>query len=270
MELKKVFAIAFAVLGIAGCSQNLMRDFSDANSDDALIYNAKSEVNAQNYQVAIDILTNQLSAAGKTKVSARETLASAYAGKCGLNFINYMDSISTATTGSAMYLAAHPFVGVAVDSASCLLALQTLDLIGSTATRTTDQNAFAAVIGMVLMGSAVRLYTDNSPVNGDDAPDAPNIACTLTAQQVDEIILGYGYMSTNISYLGAQLGSSTNTFNNSISTCQAVAGSSCSITDPAQITQPLRDTMMDLLNTSQYGVGTVDGSIPANIPGACP
>mgnify|MGYP001579266345 FL=1 len=153
---------------------------------------------------------------------------------------------------------------------SCLSALQTLDLIGSNTERTANQNAFAAVVGMVLMGSATRLYTDDNPVHGDGSEDALNASCGLTNAQVDNVILGYAYMAQNFAALSGQIGdSSSTTVSDSINICNAIAGGACSNTDPAQITDFMRDTMRDLMNTVEYGVGTADGSNPLLIPVAC-
>ncbi len=267
--LKRFFAF-ITVFFLFSCTGNLLRDMADQDTDDALIFDAQTAVNAQDYDTAIDILTNKLSSSGQVKEQARELLASAYAGKCGLNFIDFTDGLANSTSGSAFTLSAQPFVGVAVSSTFCLSSLQTLDLIGPTEQRTVDQNAFASVVGMVLMGSATRLYTDNNPTNGDGVQDAVDISCSLTDAQVDEIVLGYGYMSKNFSALSSQIGSASSTFSGSISTCQSVAGSSCEITNPASIDNTIRDTMKDLLNTTQYGVGVEDGSNPVNIPTACP
>lgn len=250
---------------------NVLSELGAKKSDDALIFDAKRAVNEMRYDDAVLILTQELSAGGQTKAEAREVLASAYAGKCGLNFLNYTNSLSTATSGSAFVLMSSPFIGVSVAPNFCLTALQTLDLIGTNAQRTQDQNAFAAVLGMVLLGSATRQYTDSTPATGDGAQDALNISCTLTDAQVDNVVLGYAYMSQNYSSVSGQIGStSSTTISDSINICNSVAGSSCSNTDPTAITPLVRDTMRDLMNTADYGVGTADGSSTILIPAACP
>ena len=268
---KIFFIFILSVSFLVGCSANFLKELASKNSDDAIIYDAQVAVNEQNYDLAINLLTVKLSAVGQAKVEARETLASAYAGKCGLNFIDFVDGLANASSGSAFILVSSPFVGKVVQPNYCLQSLQTLDLIGSTATRTTDQNAFASVVGMVLMGSATRLYTDNNPTDGDGVQDVADISCTLTDAQIDNVVLGYGYMAKNFSALTTdQIGSSSgDAISDSIDACTAAAGSSCEITDPAAITDDLRKTMRDLLNTVDYGVGTVDGSNPLLIPGAC-
>ncbi|MCC2678706.1 MAG: hypothetical protein K0R29_1282 [Pseudobdellovibrio sp.] len=271
MKLIKTLQLFIVLFFLAGCSINLFREMADKNTDEALLYDAQKAVNNRDYDTAIDIINNQLGGSARVTTEAREILASAYAGKCGLNFLEFVDGLANATAGTAFQLASSPFVGTAVDSAYCLQSLQTIDLIGTNAERTVDQNAFAAVVGMVLMGSATRLYTDNTPVDGDGTPDAPDISCSLTDNQVDLVVLGYGYMSSNFSALGSQLGdSSGDTFSDSIAACESVAGSACQITDQSDITPQIRDTMRDLLNTQQYGVGSFDASSNLLIPAACP
>lgn len=266
-----ILRLLAALLIFESCGVNVLSEFGAKNSDEALYFDAQTAVNAQRYDDAITIITTRVSASGQQTTRARELLASGYAGKCGLNFVDYITKLSTAVSGSTFVLVSTPFVALSVAPDFCLTALQTLDLIGTNAQRTINQNAFAAVIGMVLMGSATRLYTDDVPVNGDGAQDAVDISCAIPSANLDKIILGYGYMSQNFSAISAQIGAtSSTTISDSIATCSAIAGSSCSNTDPALITAQMRDTMRDLMNTVQYGVGTRDGSSPALIAAACP
>lgn len=269
--MRLLFGIFILFLVLSSCGYNVFNELGSKNSDDALIFEAKQAVNVLQYDSAVTIITTRVSSSGQQKLSAREVLASAYAGKCGLNFVEYVDGLANAVSGSTFVLMANPFVGKVVDPPSCLLGLQTMDLIGTNAQRTATQNAFTAVLGMVLMGSATRLYTDNNPVNGDGAQDAAGISCGLADAQMDNVILGYAYMAQNFSSISASIGgSSETTINDSITICQGLAGAACTNTNPASITAGTRDAMKDLMNTVQYGVGTADGSNPILIPIACP
>lgn len=270
---RKFFIFVFLISFITGgCSNNLLKDFGSKSNDDSLLFDAQTAVNAQRYDEAIAIITQQVSANGQTKINARELLASAYAGKCGLNFLNYVDALSNSSSTAAFKMMSAPFVGVAVNPPYCLSSLQTLDLIGPSAQRTTDQNIFAAVVGMVLLGSATRLYTDNNPLNGDGTQDTVNASCGMTNTQIDYVVLGYAYMAQNFTYLsGSQISSGAQSeIGEAITICQNIAGSGvCNNTDPNQVSSVMRDTMKDLLNTQEYGVGTANGSDPLLIPAAC-
>lgn len=274
--MRLVFRKAFLVINIMfvlSCAQNVFYNLGSHTSDDALIIDAEKELNAQNYQGAIDIITTKVSNSGRARVDAKEILASGYAGKCGLNFINYANSLSAATSGSAYVLMMTPFVGMAVDQASCLDALNTMQSIGTTAQRTADQNSFVAIVAMSLMGTATRANVDLVPANGDGAEDSANISCTITDAEADYLVLGFGFMSQNIGFLSSSdIGSSSlATMNAIVAQCAAVGGASCTVIDPALITTQQRDTMRDFLNTTEYGTGSVvTGGNPVAIAGACP
>ena len=248
---------------------------SSKTTDDALLEDATKAVNAERYQDAIDIINLEMSVGGQARADVKQVLANGYAGKCGLNFVNFVSGLSSSSSGTAFHLMAAPFVGEVVDPSSCLTALSTMDSIGTTAQRTADQNAFTSVVGMALMGTTIRLYTDAAPAstNGDGATDSANIACSLTNAQMDLIILGFGYMAKNFSALSSQqLGSSSQaSLSGVISVCSSVPGVTCVVTDQTQISTLLRDTMRDLLNTSDYGIGSVTtNGNPLLLVGACP
>ena len=267
--------ILFVIFLLANlsCAKNILSELSSHSSDDALLQDAQVAINNLQYQAAIDIITLKVSASGKMRVSAKELLAHAYAGKCGLNFIDFVGALTTAGTVTAFKLVSVPFVQRTIDPTMCLASLITLDSIGPSAVRTLNDNAFAAIVGMSLMGTAIRSTTDITPIDGDGTPDAANIACTLTDPQIDNVILGVGYMSQNFSALGsAQIGpGSTATLTDVMNKCSAVVPGGCGITNPAAISNPLRLTMRDLLNTLEYGIGTysVSGD-DTKIPLACP
>ena len=270
IKLLNISAKVLFIFFISSCS-NVLKDIASSDEDTELLIEAKANINVLNYQAAIDILTLRISAGAKLKTEFRESLASAYAGKCGLNFASFVNSLSTATSGSAFRLMMTPFVALAVDPASCLLAANTMELIGPTTSRSANQNAFVSVVGMSLLGSQTRFSADSTPVNGDGTIDQ-NV-CALSDAVIDNVILGFGFMAKNFSALStAQLGSSSQTsINDGINQCTAVAGSTCQITNPADITPAVRNTIKDLMNTSEYGVGSVvTGGNPVAIAAACP
>lgn len=272
--IKKISHVLMALIAgwlLAACTQNILGDVASRDSDEAILFDAESAVNARDWQTAIDHI-GRMSTGGKTTVKALEVLASAYGGQCGLIFVDYTDALAAATTGSAMSMLKQPFVGVAVDPSKCRSALAQMDLIGTPSARNANQNFFTAILGMVLMGSGVRHYIDNAPAVGDGTNDV-DICSGVTNDQVDDIIIGFGYMSQNLSAVTSSAigGGSLSAITDVNDTCQSAGGSSCQITDPAAITPQLRDFFRDLTNTVEYGVGAVaTGGDDLLIPGACP
>ncbi len=254
-----------------GCAQNLFDDAASKDSDAAILFEAEAAVNDQQWDAAIGHIS-RLSSSAQSSVRAREILASAYGGQCGLIFVDYTDALAAATTGSAMSILRQPFVGLAVDPPKCRLALAQMDLIGSPGVRDSNQNFFTAILGMVLMGSGLRQYIDNSPAVGDGTNDV-DICTGMTNDQVDDVIIGFGYMSENLSTVTSTAigGGSLSAITAMDTACQQIGGSSCQITDPSQITAQMRDFFRDLTNTAEHGVGAFStGGNDAAIPGACP
>ena len=274
LKLKQMTSICLAVLAgflMAACTQNLFNDVASKDSDDAILFNAEVAVNNQDWDIAIARIVS-MSSGGQTLIKAREILASAYAGKCGLIFVKYTEALGAATTGSAMVRLKTPFVGATVDPSQCRLALTQMDLIGLPSARNTNQNFFTAVVGMVLLGSGLRYYIDNTPTIGDGANDV-DICTTVTNAQIDDLIIGFGYMSQNLSSVTSSAigGGSLTAITDMNTACQSVGGSTCQITDPALITTQLRNFFRDLVNTLEHGVGSFStGGNDMVIPGACP
>lgn len=257
---------------ISSCTTNLFEDSSIKDTDEDYLAEAQDLLNQQRYQEAIDLILTKVSVAGQNKVDAREMLSSGYAGKCGMNFIDYTENLSQQTTGSSFYRLMVPFVQKAVSPSDCYTALTNMQLLGTSSQRTLNQNTFMAVVGMVYMGSALRGYADITPSLGNGVADV-DICSGLTDAQIDDVILGFGFMAENFSAVGSTLigGSSLGSLDAVISVCTAVAGSSCAITDPANITSGIRSTFRDLINTSEYGIGSFStGGNDLLIVGACP
>jgi hypothetical protein len=268
--MKKLIFI-FLLLPLA-CSQNFLQDMSRVSPDEDKYSKAMEALNDESYDVAISIVNN-ITPAGQTVPKVRELLASAYAGKCGLNFLDYTEKLRENSSGSSMTNLMRPFIQKAVDPASCRLALEIMELIGPTEIRTTNQNIFTSITGMVLMGTALRGYADTSPALGDGAPDM-NLCSGFTNAQVDDIIIGFGFFNKNLSSVSATIiGSySSFVFGDVVTKCTDVAGAAaCAVTNPADITMPMRDIFRDLMNTQEYGIGAyITGGVSLMIPNSCP
>lgn len=266
--------LTILALFMNSCGPNVLSGLGSQTSDEYYLEEATKANNAQNYDYALDVLLNKLSAGAQARASTKELLASAYAGKCGFNFVDYVDGLAN-STGSPFNMVMQPFVQVAADPSYCLLALQTIDTIGTPSQRTTNQNTFSAITGLVLMGISLRAYADKDGTdnNGDGLMDVNNMVCQagqISDDQMNDIIVGYGYFVTNFAYIGAMLGNATSGLDDSISMCTSTPGADCDVTDKASVTSQTRDVMRRLLNTTNYGIGDEQGDDAMEIAMACP
>ncbi len=269
--MKKIIFI-FIFISLS-CSQNLFQNTSSLSPDEENYAKAMNALNMQSYDQVIAIVNNQMTPAGQFTPKVRELLASAYAGKCGLNFLDYTNKLTQQSSGSAMSNLLKPFIQVPVNPASCRLALQTMELIGPTASRTNNQNIFTSITGMVLIGTALRGYADLSPPLGDGIADI-NLCTGFTDAQINDIIIGFGFFNKNFSAVTSTMIGSYSSFalGDVVKLCNnAVGPAACSVTDPASITPPMRDSFRDLVNTQEYGIGAyVTGGDPSRVPASCP
>lgn len=271
MKKNILFLLSLGFL-LSACGPNMLSGLGSQTSDDYYLEEALKANNTQDFDTAIEILTTKLSASAQTSSKAKELLASAYAGKCGFNFINYTTALSDSTSGSAFRVAMNPFVGVSTTPSFCLLSLQTMDTIGTPAQRTSTQNTFSAITGLVMLGASLRAYADTNPATGDGTVDV-SICNGITNDQMDDIIVGYGYFATNFSYVSASLlGASTFTsLSDVVDMCNSVSGATCTVTDKADIDTDTRNIVRDLVNTAEYGIGNyVSNEDPLLIPASCP
>jgi hypothetical protein len=243
-------------------------------SDDYLMEEATKANNSRNYDYALEILTTKISSSAKTTVKAKELLASAYAGKCGFNFAEYVENLVDSVGGTAFRIAMDPFVGVELEPAYCLQALQTMDTLGTPVQRTANQNTFTAITGMVMMGASLRAYSDATPAPAGDGTIDVNLCSGVTNDQMDDVIVGYGYFATNFAYVSAALvgSSSFGSLQDVINICNGMPGGvTCTITNKTDITGLTRDTFRDIINTVEFGVGSyVCNDDVLQIPASCP
>lgn len=277
MKRNILYLFFFSGLFMTSCGPNALSGLGSESSDEYYLEEALKANNAQSYDQAINILLNKLSSGGKSTIKAKELLAGAYAGKCGFNFINYTTALSAVSgTTTAFGTAMKPFVGVQTTPSYCLSALQTMDTLGTPGQRTANQNAFTSITGLVMMGASLRTYADASPVNGDGVMDGANFICSaanVSNDKMDDIIVGFGYFSTNFAYVSASLlgSSSFSSLNDIVTMCNSVSGVTCSVTNKANVSSATRDTIRDFINTTEYGIGSyVSGGTVSGVVNACP
>lgn len=263
--------ILVLVLFLYSCDKNILSSSSSLDSDDDKYSLAMKYQNSQDYDNTIATIKS-MSPNAQTATKVQELLATGYAGKCGLNFVDYINKISAISSGTALKIMMSPFVQIKVDPVSCKLALATMEQIGPTESRLLNENIFTSITGMVLLGTSLRSYADQSPTLGDGTADR-NICSAITDSEIDDMIIGFGFFSKNFSYVSNSIvGSySKNVMTDIMTTCQNVAGSSCEITDPTLITPLMRTAFRDITNTVEFGIGPfVTGGNQQLIPSACP
>ncbi len=160
---------------IIGCSQNAFIESAKRDTDSALIFEARKLMDASAWSEAIAMI-NRMSADGQANRNTKVTLASAYAGKCGLNLIRLAEQISSSAGQNFFGLLLSALRGAnAASIAACVLAESTIQSISNVpATRTSDENVMMAFVGFAKIGAVLAAHADT---NGDGTPDPSFDAC---------------------------------------------------------------------------------------------
>ncbi len=239
------FLLLFPFLG---CS-NVYQGMANKTSDEALYEDVQILMDKQEWDEAITKL-NSLSTNFKVRSDVIEAWAGVYAGKCGLNFIDYFGALGSANLGGTTIFAylMGAWSGKTTNASYCTLAQTKMEELGATpALRTPGQNMFMAVLGMVKIGVYLK---ESYPTDGVAAA-----VCTSSAANdaiIKEVVTGMGLLTTNITYLTAVLSNSSLT--GSLDTVNTVCGSfpgACGKTDPTLVNTSDIDAFKDLLKTDR-------------------
>jgi hypothetical protein len=243
----KILALLVAI-PFLGCS-NIFQGVANKTSDEALFDDVQTLMDKQEWDEAITKL-EAMSTDYKARPDVIESWAGIYAGKCGLNFIDYFQALGDANLGGTTifgyFMAA--WSGETVNPSYCTLAQAKMEEISALPSgRTSGQNLFMAVLGMVKIGVYLK---ENFPADGVAAS-----VCTSTPSSdavIKEVVTGMGLITTNITYLTAVLSNSSLT--GSLDTVNTVCSSfpgACGKTDPDDVTTGDLDAFRDLLKTDR-------------------
>jgi len=301
----RLFIVVILFVTSMSCTQpNALGDLAQTNTDQALYIQAQQDLDNSDWDDAINILTTQLSTSYQAQPSVVQSLAGAYAGKCGVNFPDLANNMKQANSSTVLFsYIMQAFHGVAVAPAYCEQAITTMQTLGTVQTRTTDQNLYMAILGMArvgtTLGSAFSLttadggtdssfsvcnnyvagvatdgYTPAEIAGGAPAPPAqPHYF--LTNLQVQTVAAGVGLIFENISALTSAFSVTAGPLITSITSAQTECESfmgpgNCTVTSPAAVSAQLIYAYRVFLDTSSYGIGSCDPTITNyNTPGFC-
>lgn len=173
--IKIMMVLCYFVL--AGCSVNILSEFGDATTDEALLFDAKMKIDSQDWTGAIEKFA-EMSDDFRSSREVRAIEASAFAGRCGLNFLDMINTF--ANLGSTFLFRAlmESFTGsTAANVADCVEASDLIKQINATAAnRTTDENILMAFLEFAKIGAVI---SSNADPDDDGTPNwADNDSCS--------------------------------------------------------------------------------------------
>lgn len=255
------------------CGQNAFLESAKRDTDAALLFEAKKQMNGSQWTAAIDTLL-RMSPTGRAERSAKTALASAYAGRCGLNLIRLADQLSNSSGSSGLFALFMTAMQSATTSsiADCVEAEEVLRSISADpASRSVDENSMLSFVEFSKMGAILSTYADTN----DDGTADPSFDACDTGDIPEAMVRQFGTGMTlaieGLNASGSSLGSALATAVSGA--CAALAGVDpaydfCSITDPADFTADQVKALSGLIHSQDDpGLGTCTNPLAACV---CP
>ena len=221
---------------LASSCANIFREGARKDFDAAYIFDAKKLMDTQDWTGALTKLA-LVSTAAQADRSYKALKASAYAGRCGLNLISLLNTISNAGGAAFMPTLLNAFKTATVTNYNdCVLAETTLMGISTNPSlRSADENVLAALVEWAKLG-VLLASTTGFDDNDDGTIDGALGGCVpqLTDTQMDSV--GHA-LTISLASLTASATSAGNATTNFQAICTAASnagyGSFCNNVDPS-------------------------------------
>lgn len=194
------------ILGfLPSCTVNIMEEFGDPLSDEALLFEAKQLINAGSYTAAVAKfadMTPEFLADREVKIIH----ASAYAGVCGVDFLDITAALDgLGATRVFVWLVSTFTGGSAAKQTACVAAETLIKSIGTYgADRTPDENLLMAFVGLAKMGAVLSRYGDIAPADGTaDVGFDPCQIAQLPSADAKEIATGFNIAMDALENIGS-------------------------------------------------------------------
>ena len=230
--------LAVSVVSLGSC-KNAFDEGSKKNSNEGYYFDAQQLIDKRDYTGAITKL-NALTPAFKARRDVVATTASAYAGRCGLDFLSLAKSISDNPSLRIFPVLLLNFsastTGSITDCSQAETLMRTLAPADDFTQLTRDEAAFLAMVSLSKIGSIMGTYADlDKNAVADPGFDSCNTTQLPDARARDTAVsLNLAAAALNAS--GTTVGGST--FSNLNTACASFpAGTSpCGIYDPNALT----------------------------------
>jgi hypothetical protein len=259
----KIF-ICCSLLLTSSCT-NIFKSFSNQQTDSAIAFEIRKAINTTNYDSAITLLAT-LTADYRYSREGVLLAAAAYAGKCGLNFADFVEDLGSAAANPLLLQMMNLWNSKAVDYLSCISAQTEMErLAPSYLSRAADDAFFMVILGLVKLGTLLKETTDlDDDGVADDPPfnagqpafcNSTNFSDALTA----EVGSGIGMVVANLTKVSSGLSGLDTTAIDAA--CTALAGTlggvnPCLIEDRAVFLADAAKlkAIRTLLNTNSAGM----------------
>ena len=207
----KSLSLVAIFLMSASCT-NVFKNFANQTTDEALAFDARKAINNEDYDSALTLL-GTMSADYRYSRNGVILATAAYAGKCGLNFSDFVSALSSSSGSDPFLLQMMKlWTSTTTDYTQCVLAQTEMERLASSySSRSPDDAFFMVVLGMVKLGTLLHEKADTDDNGVVDSPpftvgqpafcNSANFSNSLTA----EVGSGIGMVIANLTVAGSSI-----------------------------------------------------------------
>lgn len=256
------------ILLFTGCSDNILDETAKTDTPAAIYYEAQLKMNDGDYNSAITLLQSL----GPTYLSRRDVAlvyASAYSGRCGLNFVNLvnqLDNVGSTSTIFIYFMQLFP-EGTDLKIADCVFAEGVVAALGDYSQRTDDENILMGLSSITKVGTILSRYADS---DSDGVADAGFDHCDLVDFPDDAVReIGTGIANAILSISDVSASISSDALTDIMDTCalDPNLNTFCTTTDKSSYSATEVRVLRAILGSTDQGIGACPGSFAACI---CP
>lgn len=248
------------ILAATGCKQNIFDEIAQKDTDEAKYFQAKMEINNRNYSTAI-ILLESLT---PSFVAARERVsvyASAYSGRCGLEFLTLLDNLQNTGASTILSLLMGGFTGAdATNVQDCIDAETILDVLGDQSQRNGNENLLMAFNGLAKVGTILSSLAD---IDADGNTDGTFDQCNTTdlpEPMVREVGAGIAVALLSLAAIGTSYVDDALADVNALCALDPNLNSICTNTDPATFTANEVQALRYAIGSNDVGIDSCGGN----------
>lgn len=264
MIRKIIFLLSFVLLSC----ENVLDETAKRNTPEAVYYQAKMRLNERDYTGAINLLQS-LGPAFLAQRPVSLVYASAYSGRCGLEFVTFADSLQGVASAGSIFSF---LMGTYPDStdtriADCVVSEGIVNSFGTASQRSADENVLMGLSSLTKVGVILNRYADT---DSDGSPDAGFDHCDNTDFPEDGVReIGSGIAQSILSIAAVGSGLSDDALQEITDLCaiDPQLNVFCTTTDKNAFNATEVSALRSVLGSSDLGIGSCVGGFLACI---CP
>lgn len=252
--MKKKIAFLLITLICASC-KNVLEETEKKDTEKAIYYEAKMALNNRNYGTAISLLQS-LSAEFRAQREVALVYASAHSGRCGMEFVSLVESLSNFSGNNIFHFLMQGFVGgTDAKISDCQTSEGILNQVGDYTQRAPDENMLMGFSALTKVGTILSRYVDT---DNDGTTDPSFNHCSTTDfpdAAVREVGTGMANAIMSITAVASDISSGTLDDIQAYCNLDSQLNVFCTNTDPAAYSPLQVAALRQLLGSSDMGIG---------------